>query len=106
MTLLASAQGSTRQVTASSRPRHSPCRSPDPSAALAFGAPVGIGSECLGGSQHSGRLQFTQATKLWLNAEATWGSWGTDDTGPWQPTAAVKYDGNYGASLDSTRRAN
>eukprot|EP01052_Picozoa_sp_SAG31_P023827 SAG31_NODE_1988_length_6721_cov_11.339928_9_plen_174_part_00 len=43
--------------------------------------------------------------KLWINAEATWGSWATDGTGPWQPGSTQKYDGNYVGGADEGRAA-
>ena len=47
------------------------------------------------------------STPLWLNAEATWGTWSESGVGPWQPFARQGrvYDGNYVGGADEGRAA-
>lgn len=47
------------------------------------------------------------STQLWLNAEATWGTWSESGVGPWQPFArdGRAYDGNYVGGADEGRAA-
>jgi hypothetical protein len=47
------------------------------------------------------------STPLWLNAEATWGSWSETGVGPWQPflRRGREYDGNYVGGADEGRAA-
>ena len=49
------------------------------------------------------------STPLWLNAEATWGTWSETGVGPWQPFArssgSREYDGNYVGGADEGRAA-
>ena len=47
------------------------------------------------------------AEPLWLNAEATWGTWSEGGVGPWQSFARASptYDGNYVGGADEARAA-